>query len=739
MSLAALAGLVVPATMTVVADGPSRRPSPTTAGTQSPGAGRMPSVSGDGQYVAFIGRPAADADAAETVLLLDRELDAVTDLLPLPANIVPGNSAWPVLSADGCTVTVVTELALDRYRDIEGGGRWDAYQRRIDHCGGSELWELVSGGDGAGLSAEATNDVEPSTAPAVSADGSVVAYAYRVRDADTTSVAVVDTRADVGATSRRRDITAGSGTAVLDPTLDGGGNLLAATVSSDNGNSSRVLIWDLSDGASAAPTTVPGSGRSSQPALSGDGSAMAFVSDAPDIVATGTSCADRCTAQVYIYDFDTDSIDIASRLFTTGDDTLVAGNGASTHPVLSDSGDEVVFITRATNFFVTRHRALGALGEGELVRVILPTGSMRREVRDSDGVAPMPRVHGSPAMSGNGRVVATDTAPRAGARDRMLAITVVEPRLDVDALSFGTIQLGFTSAVVTATISNRGPSSFAPASASSASPDVGIVGGSCVDPLADPVPPGSSCTLEVTFSPGALGLQAIPVTVEEAIPGGVVLEIPALGAGGDEILLAEPAVLTVPPTVVGVASAPVAVLLQNIGGSRVRVGGPLVSGEHAADFRVVVDECVDRRLRAGETCRIEVAFVPGGQGARRAVLSVASTNGGFIAVPLAGTGRYRPTLVAAPVLASRAGDEVAIARAGMRLTVAGTGFAPSTEVLVGWADGYGRSVRVATDASGAFRIRLAVLPGERLGLRTLVASAVGHSAVLRLRLVPGPR
>lgn len=321
----------------------------------------------------------------------------------------------------------------------------------------------------------------------------------------------------------------------------------------------------------------------------------------------------------------------------------------------------------------------------------------------------------------------------------MLAITVVEPRLDVDALSFGTIQLGFTSAVVTATISNRGPSSFAPASASSASPDVGIVGGSCVDPLADPVPPGSSCTLEVTFSPGALGLQAIPVTVEEAIPGGVVLEIPALGAGGDEILRAEPAGLTVPPTVVGVASAPVVVLLQNIGGSRVRVGGPLVSGEHAADFRVVVDECVDRRLRAGETCRLEVAFVPGGQGARRAVLSVASTNGGFIAVPLAGTGRYRPTLVAAPVLASRAGDEVAIARAGMRLTVAGTGFAPSTEVLVGWADGYGRSVRVATDASGAFRIRLAVLPGERLGLRTLVASAVGHSAVLRLRLVPGPR
>ncbi|MFM7044836.1 MAG: hypothetical protein ACKOYG_04710, partial [Ilumatobacteraceae bacterium] len=192
-SSAVLACLVLPASMPVIADGPSRRPSPAAVGTRQLGEGRMPSVSGDGQFVVFIGRPADDA--GESVMLLDRELDAVFDLLPLPANIVPGNSAWPVLSGDGCTVTVLTELALDRYRDVEGGGRWDAYQRRLDHCGGSELWELVSGGDGAGLSAEATNDVDPTTAPAVSVDGAVVAYAYRASDAGTTSVAVVDTRA----------------------------------------------------------------------------------------------------------------------------------------------------------------------------------------------------------------------------------------------------------------------------------------------------------------------------------------------------------------------------------------------------------------------------------------------------------------------------------------------------------------------------------------------------------------
>lgn len=696
----------------------------------------MPSVSGDGQFVAFIGRQADDA--GESVLLFDRQLDAVFDLLPLPANIVPGNSAWPVLSADGCTVTVLTELALDRYRDVEGGGRWDAYQRRLDHCGGSELWELVSGGDGAGLSAEATNDVDPTTAPAVSVDGAVVAYAYRASDAGTTSVAVVDTRAAVGATTRRRDITAGSGTAVLDPSLDGGGNLLAATVSSNDGESSRVLIWDLSDGASAAPTTVPGSGRSSQPALSGDGSSLAFVSDAPDIVEAGLSCAGRCPSQVYVYDFDADSVDVVSRSFAAGDDTVTVGNGASTSPALSESGDEVVFITRATNFFVARHRALGPLGDGELVRVIIPTGSMRREVRDADGVAPMPRVHGSPAMSGNGRVVATDMARGAG-RGRMLAVTVVEPLLDVAPLSFGTIPLGFTSATVTATILNRGPSSFAPTSVSSTSPDVAVVGGTCADPLADPVPPGSSCTLEITFSPGALGPQGIPISVEEEFSGGVVLEIPALGAGGDEVLRAEPAGLTATATVVGETAAPVVVLLQNISGGRVRVGGPLVSGDHAADFRIVVDDCVDRRLRAGETCRIEAAFVPSGQGTRRAVLIVASTNGGVVAIPLVGTGRYRPSVVVAPVRPSRAGDDVATARAGTRLTVAGTGFAPSTTVLVGWADGYGRSVRVTTDEVGAFRVRLVVLPGERLGVRTIVAAAVGHSAVFRVRLVPAAR
>lgn len=698
--------------------------------------GRSPSVSGEGRYVAFLGP--SDDGRTETVLLLDRARDLVTDVLPLPADVVPGGSAWPVLSADGCTITVLTELALDRYRDTERGGRWDAYQRRLDHCGGGGQWDLVSGGDGAGLSAAATNDVDPRTAPAVSSDGSKVAYAYRTSDGGSTAVAVVDMRVTVGATGRRRDVTAGSTTTMLEPSLDASGSVLAAAVSSADGTSSRVLVWRLSgSGAGDAPVDVPGEGRSSQPSLSSDGSWLAFVSDAPDVVdgAALGRCLPRCPSQVYLLGLDDGSVQLVSRRFSTTSDDLIAGNGPSSQPAVSESGAEIVFVTRATNFFATRHRILGSTGDGEIVRVSTATGTMRREMLAADGIAPVPRVHGSPAMSSNGRVVAVDSAPVGGTGGRRLAVVEAEPQLDVPDISLGTIPLGFTSSAVTTTLTNLGPSAFAPGSASVDSPDVDIVGGSCVDPLASPVQPGASCTIDVTFSPGSAGPLATTMRLEEDFEGGVVREVAVRGIGGDALLRATPNQLAVEQTAVGAVGKPSTVIVQNVSGGRLRPTAAVLVGDHAGDFRIVADGCAGERLTDGGTCRIEVVFAPTGQGRRTADLVVADGRGASVVVPMSGAGSLRPSLSLSGTMRSRAGDDVPLAITGRPITVTGAGFAPSTQVLVSWGDGIGRWTWVTTDASGAFRVRVVVLRGERVGTRLLVASALGYVVVQRVRIV----
>ncbi|MFZ9627835.1 MAG: choice-of-anchor D domain-containing protein [Ilumatobacteraceae bacterium] len=700
------------------------------AGTQ----GRMPSVSGDGRLVVSLA--AATDDRAETVVLTDRTSGVVSDLMPMPSGLAPGESRWPVLSGDGCTVTVLTELALDRYRDGERGGRWDVYQRRLDQCGGSGDWQLVSGGSGAGLSAEASNSVDPRSAPAVSADGATVVYAERRDDGRTSVLVVVDTMQRAGAAQRQREVSSGTGVQIVDPTIDGAGRVLAATVESGDATTARVLVWSLDAVADTAPTGVPGSGRSWQPALSGDGSVLAFVSDAPDVVpgATMGRCLPECAAQVYVYRFADRTTILVSRTPRSPADEPVAGNGPSTQPALGEAGAEVVFVTRATNFFTTRHRSVGAADDGELVRVAVSSGVMWREHHDADGVSPVPRVYARPSVSANARVVASDAASSAGTR--VIDVIEVSPRLDVADLDVGTTGLGFASLVASMTVTNAGPSVFVPTFADVDVLDFSVVGGTCTA-VGRVVEPGSSCTVDVAFSPGSTGAQSATLRVGEDGPGGLTVTTAVRGAGGDPVLVSMPNTVDLSTQVVGEVGSPVSVYFTNTSAARVRVATVLVGGAHADDFEVIADECSGVRLRPNRSCRVDVRFAPHTAGTRRASLRATAESGAYTTVALDGVARYAPTIRLTRG-ALRRTDDVVAAMVGTRLVITGDGFAPSAPVVVLWGDGIGRVVRVTADEDGHFRARVVVLPGERLGVRTLVALAVDHAATLRVRVVNAP-
>ena len=207
-------------------------------------ASQTPSVSADGRFVAYAGAPLAKGDTrSSTALLRDRQAGTIVELSPAVEGIHPGATVWPVISADGCTVTVITEMALDLFRDDDSGDRWDVYRTVLPHCDGDGDWELVSASSGSGFSAAAGDDVSPLYPPAVSGEGSIVAYTHSFSPPtdDLTGITLVDLTVPIGDTGRARPV-AGS--------------------------------------PAAAPDTAFLNRGLRQPALSTDGSVLAYTSDA---------------------------------------------------------------------------------------------------------------------------------------------------------------------------------------------------------------------------------------------------------------------------------------------------------------------------------------------------------------------------------------------------------------------------------------------------------------------------
>ena len=157
---------------------------PSVAETVGSGQSSHPSVSGDGRFVTFQALPGngdpavAAADArTSTVYLTDRDGGSTVELTTVPEGLRAGNSINPVISGDGCNVVVVTEMALDVFRDDDTGDRWDVYRLRLPHCGGAGgAWELVSTTtDGSGLARDDVSVIDP---PAVSRSGTLIAYTH---------------------------------------------------------------------------------------------------------------------------------------------------------------------------------------------------------------------------------------------------------------------------------------------------------------------------------------------------------------------------------------------------------------------------------------------------------------------------------------------------------------------------------------------------------------------------------
>ncbi len=716
---------------------------------------QTPSVSADGQWVVYAGRPTADDDIRTSTTFLQNRADgSVTELTPMVDGVRPGDSVWPVISADSCNVVVVTQMAYDLFRDDDEGERWDVYVQRLPNCGGTAgQWDLVSTTRGTGFESSAGDDASPLFPPAISGEGALVAYTHQfsVVTPDLTGITVVDLAIPLGEPGRATPVAGSPSEApdttfryhgLREPALSDDGNVLAFTSDAEASlplgrwgtgpqpggfATSHVYVWDRTNldrntnvrRISLSPAGE--SGEASSPAVSGDGRYVAFVSTASNLVpgATLPPCAPDCLPQVYVYDRTDGSLDLGSREPGDPAQPPVAANLGAVQPVLNRSGDEVFYVSRSTNLFPTRSSELGGSGDGDIVVSVPSLGTVQRISTLADGITPAPAVNSHPKVSANGRVVVFDTLAGAAfgalpADGRQVATVVKNPVLTLSNLDMGTVAVKYPGPEWFLVLANEGPSSFIPAITEVDNPFFLISGGTCVDQNTTPVPPGGACTINLMFMPDVPGEDTATLTVKEFGFEAITLTAQLSGFGGEPALAPRPGGAEAHPLLVGARDEPMVFAIDNVAFNPVKVRRIVIEGTNPDDFVIGNDECTGRRVDAGASCNVEVLFAPTAAGRRTASVRVTTVDGAYTTFLVSGDAHYEPKLAASTTMVV----------APAKLTIIGAGFAPNAPVTLTWADGAGRPITVTTDATGALLAELIVRPNDRRGVRTIVAQTL---------------
>ena len=248
------------------------------------------------------------------------------------------------------------------------------------------------------------------------------------------------------------------------------------------------------------------------------------------------------------------------------------------------------------------------------------------------------------------------------------------------SLGFGDQLVGSNSAVQVVTVSNSGPGALVVAGVSF----VGLNGtdfsqtNNCETTLAS----GSSCTINVIFTPAAMGPRAVDLTFMTSDPANTQLYVPLSGNGISPVLGLTPTALLFGNQPVNVSSTtPLTVTVSNSAGTApLTITSIGIAGANATDFSQTqtCSTTLPATIAVGASCTINVSFTPGAAGARQATLTVgAATPAVQQSVALSGTGAVpNALLLTTSILFTN--QIVNTTSAGHAVTLSNTGLAPLT-------------------------------------------------------------
>ena len=749
----------------VVAPGPGIHASAAVASATAASAdiddAREPSITNDGRWVVFGGQ---DGDR-RTVFRTDLDTGDTVELSPLPTSVRGGDTIHPRISADGCVVAAITEVAYDLFRDDDRGDRWDVYRLVVPECGGQpNAWELVSGSARTGI---AIDGVFTDSPPALSGSGDLIAYVHHLAGAPTSvgTISLVDITVPINRPGRETRVAGMPAEApnrafvyrgARQPALSQDGRHLAfvsdATASDalpgwadgpilGEAATAQVYVWDrgVVDQRRAVRLVsgrdgIAANDGADSPSISEDGRVIAFRSqDRVLVPATLPRCSSDCPTQIYRFDRDTDRngifdepprrppLTIVSAVQPAAGELglPVAGNAGSWAPAVNPEGSQIAFVTDATNLLPSRRAGGGGVDDGDLLVAEFELGQLRRVLNDADDTD-VPGAHGNPALSRTGQTIVFETMAAALIVDtsqvvttgtRTIAVVDVVPQLSLAELDFGTVLMGFESTELYATVLNAGPGAFEPTLILSSSANFKVTGGSCKRGVI--VAAGTSCSVNMTFNPTAPRGFAAKLTVGGRGEDAPTVSATVRGAAGDPTLLAVPGGVDVDSGVVGGVGGRVAIDISNISFAPSSVARITLGGAHPDDFSVVTQSCTNRALNPDASCTIEVEFTPTDAGYRSALLIATTPGGHYTSAVLGGFARYEPTFEI-PADSVLPGED---------LGVGGSGFPAEVSVAIGFDDGGPPFAATTTDRLGGFLLAIRMPQRLRPGQHRLVATA----------------
>ena len=334
--------------------GETTRVSVSTAGTQGNNHSRVPDMSNDGNLVSFesdaTNLVAGDTNAKRDIFVRDRQAVTTTRVsVATGGGQVTGDSFNSALSGDGRFVafeSVATNLVAG---DTNGVSDVFVHDRQT---GATTRVSVATG---------AVQAIGGSFLPAISNDGRFVAFhstATNLVAGDTNGGSDVFVHDRQTGETTRVSVATGGGQGTgsgqppdFAPALSGDGRFVAFEsistnlVAGDSNGDSDVFVHDRQNGTTtrvSVPTggSPQGNNHSVEPAISGDGRFVVFLSFATNLVPGGTSG----DGDVFVHDRQTNTTTQIS-VSTIG----VKGNDFSCNPAISLDGRIVAIFSDATN------------------------------------------------------------------------------------------------------------------------------------------------------------------------------------------------------------------------------------------------------------------------------------------------------------------------------------------------------------------------------------------------------